>query len=104
MNSYSTRSQLYTVDYRIKGEKDKIGPTTRRMKKNNKKEECTEIPGIAAHCTRSHSLRIPQHNSIILSPFDFSLLLPILLAGPTLCGKIYLYGNQNVINVRRSER
>jgi len=31
------------------------------MKENNKKKECTEIPGIAAHCARSHSLRIFQH-------------------------------------------
>lgn len=31
------------------------------MKENNKNEESTEIPGIAAHCARSHSLRIFQH-------------------------------------------
>jgi len=45
MSSYNTRSRLYTVDYRIKGEKDKIGPTTQRMKKNNKNEECTGDSG-----------------------------------------------------------
>ena len=55
MSSYNTRSRLYTVDYRIKGENDKIGPTARRMKENNKNEECTEIPGIAAHCARLFS-------------------------------------------------
>jgi len=61
MNSYNTRSQLYTVDYRIKAKKDKIGPTARRMKENNENKECTEIPGIAAHCAReSHSLRIQK--------------------------------------------
>ena len=45
----------------MKGEKDKIGPTARRMKENNKNQEYTVIPGIAAHCARSHSLRIFQH-------------------------------------------
>ena len=39
MSSYNTRSRLYTVDYRIKGEKNKIGPTAQRMKENNKNEE-----------------------------------------------------------------
>ena len=55
MSNYNTtsRSRLYTVDYRIKGEKDKIGPTSRKMKENNKKQECTEIPGMAAHCACS---------------------------------------------------
>src|ERR1700678_581667 len=61
MSSYNTRSQLYTVDYRIKGEKAKIRPTARRMKETIRTKECTEIPGIAAHCARSHSLRIFQH-------------------------------------------
>jgi len=59
MSSYN-QSRLYTVDYRIKGENDKTGPTARRMKENNKNEESTEIPGIAAHCARSHTLRIFQ--------------------------------------------
>ena len=35
-------------------------PTTRRMQENNKNRECTEIMGMAAHRTRSHSLRIFQ--------------------------------------------
>ena len=61
MSSYNTRShdRLYTVDYR---EKDKMGHTARRMKENNKNEGSTEIPGIAAHCVRSHSLRIFQQD------------------------------------------
>jgi hypothetical protein len=66
MSSYNTRSRLYTVDYRIKGEKDKIGLTARKMKENNKEVECTEIPGIAAHCARSHSLRIFQHRMVMI--------------------------------------
>jgi hypothetical protein len=65
MSNYNTRSRLYTVDYGIKGEKDKIGPTARRMKENNKNDECTVIPVIAAHCARSHSLRIFQQHSIL---------------------------------------
>jgi hypothetical protein len=50
MSSYNTRSQLYTVDYRIKGEEDKIRPTAQKMKENNKNEKFTLNPGIAAHC------------------------------------------------------
>ena len=65
MISYNTRSRLYTIDYRRKGEKDKIGPTAQRMKENNKNEESTEIPGIAVHCARSHSLRIFQHYQLM---------------------------------------
>jgi hypothetical protein len=61
MSSYNTRSRIYTVDYRIKAEKYKIGPTARRMKENNKNVEYTEFPGIAAYCAHSHSLRIFQH-------------------------------------------
>jgi len=61
MSSYNATSRLYTVDYRIKGEKDKIGPTTQRMKKkkNNKNEECTEIPGIGALRTLAQPPDIP---------------------------------------------
>lgn len=36
MSSYNTKSQLYTLDYRIKRETYKIGPTSRRMKENNR--------------------------------------------------------------------
>ena len=48
--SRNTRSRLYTVDYRIKGENDKIGPTARRMKE----KECTEIPGIGTSSDRHY--------------------------------------------------
>ena len=61
MSNYNARSRLYTVDYRIKGEKDRKGPTARRMKENNKKQEITEM---AARCARSHSLRIFQHQLV----------------------------------------
>ena len=37
------------------------------MKENNKNKECTEIPGIAVDCARSHSLPIFQQSSAMIT-------------------------------------
>jgi len=84
MSNYNTRSRLYIVDYKLKGEEDKIGPTPRRMKENNKNEEGTEIPGIAAHCARSHSLwtflamTFNKEPLVSLEPIDHYLVIFVL--------------------------
>jgi len=41
------------MDYRMKGEKYKIGPAAWKNVRNNKNEECTEITEIAVHWERS---------------------------------------------------
>jgi len=58
-NYNSTRSRLYTMDYRMRGEKYKIGPAARKNARNNKNGECTENTEIAAHCARTQTPDIP---------------------------------------------
>ena len=54
MSNYRGRSQLYIMDYRMKGGKYKIGLAA-RSQENNKNGECTEIMEMAANCARSHT-------------------------------------------------
>jgi hypothetical protein len=72
MTNYNTRSWLYTIDYKKKGEKYTIVPAARRMQKTIENGECTwNVPRfnteMPAASTRPSDIPTPTPSS-----FEFS--------------------------------